>query len=235
MKCIIFVIVFLSFFAVSCSGEEPNLTDNESKTDESIDENPDEDVVEENDEVKDDTVSNDEDTTEIDTESEEENDSDIDDQEIVYTELQSLEECKNSSCSEICFLLWDEGANSGKWCEKKTSNSVNCDDQRSFKFKLFVDNFEKCFFSVPENSFIGKEDAITEGYKIPLEHVSYLGTERQFSFFFREEKELRMEGYVECYDAQAGRDTCKEFGLEVVEIEGVETFFGGSFYFVFVI
>jgi hypothetical protein len=86
---------------VSCGGEEPNLPDDESVVDETTDESPDEDVVETTDEAED-TVSTDEDTTETEV------DEDVDDQEIVYKELESLDECEDSPCKNLCFLQWDE-------------------------------------------------------------------------------------------------------------------------------
>ncbi|MFA5211262.1 MAG: hypothetical protein WC414_02015 [Patescibacteria group bacterium] len=278
MKCIIFVIVFLSFFAVSCSGEEPTLPDNESKTDESIDENPDEDVVESTDEA-DDTVSTDEDTTEPVCTDGDRMCSTVDngqwilvcvdgfwqgerkcrensgqDPEVFYcreawdsnlyctdyevpadpsfVKLQNLEECKDSPCSQLCLLMWDEETKERIFWFNLAKNGEEIDSKDSYLDIWLETSHNICYANFVDHTEIAWDYSQIESEKIPVQGTKedlnnpYYGT--LIYFFFSDtgetwqgKKKYNYGDYTSCINND-GINWCEEEGDEPVYVEGIE-------------
>jgi hypothetical protein len=222
------MVIIFSLITVSCVGEEPNVSDDELFVDETTDESPDEvtDEVEIDNETKDENV----DEAETDIEIEEENDSDID--EIIYTELQNLEECENSSCSEICFLVWDEG-NKEKvewyYLEKEEV------EEKHISFKLESTSNGKCFSNAKDpDMFVGAIWDRLEAYNLPIRNEQKY-SDSSYSYYFLSDtnetwqgkKKISFEAYTSCI--RNGEDICKKYGAERVHLEGLEGEFMSTF------
>ena len=218
-KLFFVVVIFLTFIFVSCGGEEPNIPDDESVVDEIVDETLDEtvDEFEIDNEIEDDII-----------ETDNEIDEDVDDQEIVYTELESLDDCLDSSCKNLCFLQWDEENEEVDWYEFEHDEVGD-----SYIFiTLEVTSDKRCYTNAKDPYMVvGANWNRIEAYDLPIKDAQ----EDSYSYYFlsdtdetwQEKKKISFEAYTKCIRLE--EDICEKYGAERVQLEGLEGDFMSMF------